>query len=81
MPEIFATIRDTPSVMLPAIEDLRKDQEIGACYAGLPANSTGKLNEAQAHEVEFLDTPAFNQDRADIDEDPYPTTTAPNPNI
>ena len=81
MPEIFF-IRDTPSVMLPAIEDLRKDQDIGACYAGLPANSTGKLNEAQAHEVEFLDTPAFhNVNSNDVEDDPYPTTTARNPNI
>ena len=70
MPEIFL-IRDTPSVMLPAIEDLRKDQDIGACYGGLPANSTGKLNEAQAHEVEFIDLPAFHSDGANIEEDPY----------
>jgi hypothetical protein len=52
-------IADTPSVVRPTIEQLRASQNEGASDGGLKQNSTGKLNEAQGHEVEFQDTGAF----------------------
>jgi hypothetical protein len=44
-------IADKPSRCRPTIEQLRASQDEGACDGGLKQNSTGKLNEAQAHEI------------------------------
>ena len=52
MPEIF-TIHDKDSFILPHIDELRDSQREGATQDGLEENCTGKLNEAQAHEVEY----------------------------
>jgi len=49
-------IADKPSQCRPPIEELRASQNLGATFGGLPQNSTGKLNEAQGHEISTEDT-------------------------
>jgi len=52
MPEI-TTIHDKNSEMLPHVDKLRQSQKQGGEGRGLPENETGKLNEAQGHQVEI----------------------------
>lgn len=43
------------SYILPDIKELRESQRKGQTGRGLEENKTGKLNEAQGHEVEIYE--------------------------
>jgi hypothetical protein len=42
-------IKDRPSEIAPSVEEMRASQKAGSEGAGLPENSTGRLNECQGH--------------------------------